>query len=334
MRVSAALLLGLSILAGTAPATAQVELGDPCDIVPWQTVDNGIGAEPGVVREFAVRMSVPAACLRGGRTWVTRVRIGVTRLGSGAPDMPVRIALRPPASPADGPPMPGGPRSQPASFTLVNVPIFPGQGIFDLDPIPSNGNLNDALHGADFFVSTDFDGDDTAGQFLVADQIGPQDMACWTGVNGAVPADPCTNGNPNLSSAAFGAGVYTFYGRFNLTQETIQGREPLGTAWSGRYLGSPGTGGISDLRLTRSTIEEMSLGGDETICEFFSIPEDFSFECEMTPDQLNALGEGRVRAELSGGGPTRTTRIIPADLFIFADGFESGDTSVWNVTIQ
>ena len=289
MRVSAALLLGLSILAGTAPATAQVEVGDPCDIVPWQTVDNGIGAEPGVVREFAVRMSVPAACLRGGRTWVTRVRIAVTRLASGASDMPVRIALRPPAAPADGPVMPGSPRSQPALYTLTNVPVFPGQGIFELDTGPNfNGNLNEGIHFGDFFVSGDFDGDDTVGQFLVADQMGPQDMACWTGVNGAVPTDLCTNGNPLLSASGFGAGTYTYYGRY-AGGASVQGREPLATTWNSRYLSpSPSP---SDLKVFRDP-PGSPIGGKETICEFFAVPQDFSFQCEMTADQVSSLGGG------------------------------------------
>ena len=39
-----------------------------CEFIPFDSVDNGMGAEPGAVREFASGITVPPECLRGGRT--------------------------------------------------------------------------------------------------------------------------------------------------------------------------------------------------------------------------------------------------------------------------
>ncbi|MCZ6726155.1 MAG: hypothetical protein O7A98_02230 [Acidobacteria bacterium] len=322
-------LLGLACLPGLA---AQPEGGNPCTIIPWQTVDNGLGAETGVVREFASRISMPPGCLRGGRVWVPRIHLGLTRTAAGASDMDVRVSIRPPQPPGLGPGGPGGSRTDPATHTLPNVPVFPMGTTYEVATGPnSNQNINDLVFGDTFFVSLDMDGDETMNQFMVADETGPVDQNCFTGIDGATPADPCTTGNPNLSAAALGATGYTFYGRFPHSGAETDGREPLAGSWAARYLGAfPGT---TNLRVWRDS-SELHFAGGQTICQFFDIPADFEFQCPMSATELDLLAAGRIFVELTEDGNVNSVRMIPADLFLFADGFESGDTTVWSATVQ
>jgi len=322
-------LLGLACLPGLA---AEPEGNNPCTIIPWQTVDGGMGAEAGVVREFASRISMPPGCLRGGRVWVPRIHLGLTRTAAGASDMDVRVSIRPPQPPGLGPGGPGGSRTDPAAHTLPNVPVFPMGTTYEVATGPnSNQNINDIIWTDDFFISVDMDGDKTANQFLVADQMGPVDQNCFTAIDGATPADPCTTGNPNLSAAALGATGYTFYGRYPHSGAEVDGREPLATIWGARYLGAfPGTTHLEVWRDATIPIR----GGQTTICQFFDIPADFEFQCTMTAAELALLAAGKINVEIDEDGDVHSTRMIPADLFIFADGFESGDTTVWSATVQ
>jgi len=311
---------------------AEPALGGSCDIVPWQTVNNGMGAEPGVVREFAVGIAVPPECLRGGRTWVPRIFLGMTRTPGSSPDVDVRVSIRAPQSPG-GPP--GDFRTELTPYTLEGVPLFPAKGTFELDVGPgANQNLNNILWGDYFFPSVDMNGDETALVFLVADEVGPMDMDCFTGVDGDTPTDVCTNGNPNLNEAGVGASANPYYARLPSTGESVSGREPLATTWGARYINPGTTGGSIDLTVWRDSPGGAQEGGQQTICQFSDIPVDFEFQCVMTASELASLSAGEVFVELTGGGPVRNTRVLPADLFIFADGFESGDTSVWSNTVQ
>jgi len=304
---------------------------NPCAIRPWQSIDNGMGAEPGVVREFASGITMPAGCKRDGRVWVPRLLVVVTRSG-GSSDMPVRVSLRNTATVTEAVVPPGDDRTLPYARTLQNVPVFPLSGEYEINTgVNNNANMNAILRSETFYVSIDMDGDNTANKFLATDKMGSPDPHCFTGINGATPDDPCTTGNPTLNEAAQGAIGYTFYGRY-ASGAAVDGREPLGTTWGARYLAPDTEGGpyepegVVDLRVHESV-------SGNTLCTFFNIPDDFEFECVMTAPQLAMLADGDISVELTGDGPTRNTRMIPADQFIFADGFESGDTSVWSQSL-
>ena len=323
-------LAGLVVLICPSSPAAEPEGGNPCYITPGQTVDDGMGAEPGVVREFVNGISIPPECLRGGRVWVPRIRIGVTRTAGGAPDMEVRVSIRAPQPPGLGPnPPPGNFRTPPTTHTLTNVPFFPavGDNLVHIEG-DNNQNLNNILWGDYFYPSVDMNGNNTQNQFVVADEMGPIDQNCYTGVNGETPLDLCTNGNADLSDPWVGVDTATFYGRYSgQFPAAVDGREPLGTVWGARYIGA--FGATSFAVWHDASVPLGAPEGEELICEFFDIPADFEFQCTMTVPQLAALAAGGIFVELTQGASVRRTSMIPADIFIFADGFESGDTSVW-----
>jgi hypothetical protein len=243
--------------------------------------------------------------------------------------MEVRVSIRPPATAAAQ--LPASERGYLATHILEDVPVFPNAGVYEVETGPNaNASHENILWGDYFFVSVDMNGDTTANQFLATDEVGTINIDCFTGLDGLTPTDPCTNGSPNLSATGQGATGYTFWARYT-SGEAIGGREPLATSWAGRYLtpgGSNGPqvqGGPIDLRIRAGE-------GGTVICQFFDIPADFDFECTMNSGQLALLAAGRIAVELTGGGPVRSVRMIPADLFVFADGFESGDTREWSVT--
>jgi hypothetical protein len=217
--------------------------------------------------------------------------------------------------------------------TANNLPTFPNAGYYTFNAGPAdNANLNNILWGDYFCVDTALDGF-TQGVFLTADQTGPAgETPCYTGINGAVPDDPCTTGNPLLNAAGLGADTYTFYGRYPSGAQSMA-REPLASTFSGRYYaqydqhqGEAAQGG-TDLRLREGA-------PGPVICQFLSVPVDFEYQCALTAGQTGLLHAGGLFVELTTGTQVRTSRMIPADLFLFADGFESGDVSAWSGSVQ
>ena len=346
-------LAGLVVLLSSASPAAEPLGGNPCDVLPWQTTDNGTGAEPGVIREFASLIVMPPGCLRGGKVWVPRIRLGLTRTGAGSPDMEIRVSLREPESTEGAVSPPSSERTPPTPYTIQNVPINPGTVTIDVDTAPNNNqNINLIHRDGPFYVSIDMDGDVTGSQFLVTDLQGPLNDDCFTDTTPTAPGDGagsdtsslevptswevCLNGIIDLNEAAQGATGYTFYGRytFGFEGDSVNGREPLGTTWGARYLNGGAFNGGTKLTVWRDSTGGLTPGGQTTICEYENITEDFEFECTMNGAELALLAAGKIFVELSEGANVESIRMLPANLFIFADGFESGDTSVWTTTVQ
>ena len=59
-------LCGLAIVAVGSGSVGADDGPDPCVIRQWDSVDNGMGAEPSVFREFAAGISIPGQCLLNG----------------------------------------------------------------------------------------------------------------------------------------------------------------------------------------------------------------------------------------------------------------------------
>ena len=56
------------------------------------TVENGVGAEPGVVREFVQDLDVPVACqTQAGNAWVLAHELRVTRVNSSSPTVTATV---------------------------------------------------------------------------------------------------------------------------------------------------------------------------------------------------------------------------------------------------
>jgi len=297
---------------------------DACDIMPFDSVNNGMGAEMGAVREFASGISIPGGCRQNGRTWIPLVGVNLTRTAQGAPDLDFDVFIRSP----DGI---GGPPSSfhtdPNHVTASGIPLFPSSQYVEFNASANNNqNVNNVLWGDYQYIDAAIDGDLFPGVFITADQTGtPGETPCFTAINGAVPLDPCTNGNPNLNAAGLGAGSYTYYGRYTSGSQ-IMGREHLPSTWSARYLNS-------DLQREATLNLAITEGsGGPIICQYSSIPTDFSFVCGMTAGQLALLAAGGVYAEEEVDGITSTTLVIPAEIFIYADGFESAGTTVWSAS--
>ena len=198
--------------------------------------------------------------------------------------------------------------------------------IFEIPTLaPGEMNVNNILWGDSFFGGVSFSGA-FPGVFVAADETGPPgDTPCFTGINGAVPKDLCTNGIPNLNAPGIGVESFPFYARFTTAHLMGDFPEPLPTGWAFRYLfdSTREEGPSTDLRIRDG------LGGP-VVCEYLSIPSDFASQCSMTQVQIDRLINGDIFVELETGGVSEEVRVYSAGSFIFVDGFESSDNSVWS----
>ncbi len=310
----------LLLIAQVIAVSAQ-EGPDPCVVFPANSVDNGMGAELGHVREFGSRIQVPPECLSGGRTFIPLAFVALTRVASGSPNLTFDAFLR---RPDKGTGFPSSPPTPPNTVSVDAIPIFPSHTVSEVSLVPpDHPNPGNILVGDTIYIDVAIDGVNQ-GVFVTADQTGPPgETPCFTGLDGALPTDPCTNGNPNLNAAGLGVNTYTYYGRYNSGAQ-VMGREPLASTWPARYLAPPGGGGrVTDLRLREGP-------GGPVVCEFFNIPDDFGFTCPVTPAHIARLAGGGMFVEVDEGGPPQVFRLDSAAAFLFTDGFESGDTSAWS----
>jgi hypothetical protein len=300
---------------------------NPCRFRPWDSVDNGMGAEPGVTREFATGMTVPSDCLSNGRVFVPIIDVALTRTAAGPSDFNLDVFIR---EAQKGNSLPGSFRTPTNMVSATGVPVFPTDHVYEFPTLPAgDSNVNNLLWGDDMFLCTAWSGD-TQGVFLVADQTGPPGATqCFTGLDGAVPFESCLNGNPNLNAPGLGATGYTYYARYGSGDQVFgDNREPLPTVWGARYLRFDSR----DLGVTTNLRVRDGLGGP-AVCEYLNIPIDFEFDCALTAGQTTRLENGGVYVELEVGGVPEVTRVYPAGVMVFVDSFESAGTSVWSSTV-
>lgn len=327
----------LSPLAADAAESPQGS--NPCHIRPWQTVDNGMGAEPGGEREYASAIDFPAECTRGGLVWVPIIEFNMTRSGTGETDVDISVFTRRQQG-MEAAALPGDFLTHPRMVTCEDVPVFSASQTFPFFAGPnSNQNINNLLAGDSMFVDARMVGDDTGGFFISVDDNGaPGEIPCWTTLVNGPPDEPCTNGIPDHSASGMGAVGGPFYGRLQNGDQAVGNRVGLGSVYATRYVTGGGFGGgLFDQSppvaggSTDIALREGPAGA--VICQFQNIPDDFEFDCQLTSGQIDLLEAGGVYLERSGNGPAEAVRMLPANLHIFADGFESGDTSVWSNTV-
>lgn len=311
------------------PAAAQ---GFTCDIEPWdQTPDSGFGAGPGEIRGFAtVPQNIPPECISNGVSWVNGVIVNATRT-AGSTTMPINnVEVR--VVPVNDPPSvdvwatgPGG--------DVPNVPVFPAYvrqpfpveiGIYAWDP---DGNLvvDDHLAGVVYA-----NGDQTAGQFIPYSQTGNA-VDCYTGELGQPIDEPCSNGDPLMRGMGIGLEIAAGHASFEDiggTSVFVRTNNPLEDG--SREL---------DVHVRESEtlfpikIEVVDAVDGPTICTFPDVPPEGVRVCPLTETQAQHWEDGGLSIKLTILNDSDEEPIVPADHYIFADGFEKGDTSTWPVVL-
>jgi len=306
-----------------------------CDVDPWsQTANSGFGAGPGEVRGFAVTpQNVPDECLVEGVSYLNGVIVNVTQQG-GSSTMPIdHVEIL--ESSFNGPPTftrltygPGGNIDNVPSFPAFveeRIPTAPATWTWDLD---DDGTLDS------FAAPTVFaEGDATPGQFFAYSTNGGP-VPCHTGLEGAPINEPCTDGNPNFRSMGVGVAVAAGFA-------TIEGIPPaplffrtnnpdadIGSVFDhewGHEMDASAPDAIDVIRI----FDEF--GG--VICSSPNVPPQSTRSCVLTPAQIQQFLDGKLEVEFDEDDNLVRFEIVPANMFIFADGFESGDTSAWSNTV-
>ena len=198
---------------------------------------------------------------------------------------------------------------------------------WDLD---DNGSLDNYV-GPTVYA----DGDSTGGQFFPFSTIGGV-VPCHTGLDGSPINEPCSNGDPNFRSMGIGleaaAGFAEITGlgtapplQFRTNNPDMDPADDLDFLWDAGV----GTGPmIIDIDLMRI----FDAAGGE-ICQRQNVAPGQSQSCLLTPAEIQQFLDGKLEVQFDENGNTARFDIVPADMFIFADGFESGDTSSWSNTV-
>jgi hypothetical protein len=323
MKPTGSLVIVFSVVVLVVAGSSNTAAGDgpnPCQIRPWNSVDNGMGPAPGQVWEFDSGMTVPPGCLSNGRSFLPFVTVALTRTAAGSPTVDLDVRIRG----ADKFGLPTDISSTPNTVTVDGIPLFPAHQVYEIPTLPSgNMNVNNVLWGDYAYTGASF-AEGFTSVFIAADETGPAgETACFAGINGATPNDPCTNGNPNLNAAGIGAESYTYYSRYT-NSDQVMSREPLAGIYGSRYLSDPfkNDGLTTHLRVRDG-------GGGPLVCEYLNIPPDFDFQCPMTQGEIDRLINGDIFVEIEIDGVSEERRVFSAGAFIFVDGFESADTGVW-----
>lgn len=306
-----------------------------CDLDPWnESPDSAFGAGAGEVRGFAVTsQNVPDECLVSGVSYLNGVIINATQQG-GSSTMPIEFVEIQESS-LNGPPGPDVLTSGPGG-NLTNVPPFPAfvTGRMSTRPTTWAWDLDDDGTLDSYAAGTAFlDGNNTPGQFFPISTNGPV-VPCHTGLQGMRIDEPCVNGNPDFRS--IGLGVETAAGlavgvvlgvplELRTNNPEAAGDFFLDIIWDqSSFAGAP-PAAIDALRVFDGT------GGQ--ICEFPNVPPGSPRSCLLTPTQIQQFLEGELDVEFDEDDQITRAGIIPANDFIFADGFESGDTTSWSNTV-
>jgi hypothetical protein len=315
------------VVGAAATASADNEI---CTVTSVDgSVENGVGAEPGVVREFVQDVDVPSRCQTlSGKTWVLAHELRVTRVSPSSPTVPAWIGVREIESAGDSQP---GQIFIEAQFVEVNSPLFPEMGIewtiFSGAPRATGaGNVAPTVA---------FDGDLTANQFGTVDQspATPQ-RTCWTRGSGLDWLD-CTAGNPNLRGIGLSLRVSPTVARVpaldpfaTIFSDVTTGAEPINIDFSGV---DPGFDLIE-------SVEVVEPSNPNPIC---SSPGIFPFECSLSvqqqalhrQSQLLILITPRIVPPRGERQTVIEAQLISADHYVFSNGFEGGDGSMWSAFI-
>ena len=293
------------------------------------TVENGVGAEAGVVREFAQDLDVPPECqTQAGNTWVLGHELRVTRIEPSSPTVTALVGVRRLGSTKDQEPLHVMIESR---LVEVDSSAFPAFGI-EWTP------FNEPPRAAPALLITPtvaFDGDTSINQFLTVDEsAGTPARSCWTHADHGA-WEQCTNGNPAIRGVGLAVQAAPYVSHFPSINPTpkILGVLPNGS--STLTIDFSGFGAAGDV------IDEVALREKGNQIPFFSSLPDFPMGVPLSANQQALARQSELIViltpkiiPLSDGVQTPVeSQLISADHYVFFNGFESGDGSYWSAVV-
>jgi hypothetical protein len=290
------------------------------------TVENGVGAEPGVVREFVQDLDVPPECQTiAGNTWVLAHELRVTRVNPSSPTVNAQVMVRR---------LEATRNMQPAQvliesrFVAVDTSTFPAFGVgwtsFDGPPR--------AAPALELGPAVLLDGDQAANQFVTVDQgTATPVRTCFTRA-GVGAWELCTNGNPAIRGVGLTLQVTPVLADFPNLGPGIGITSSLPSGSNTAHLDFSGTGPAGDLI---DLVELREPGNPTPIC---SSPGLFPFLCSLSASQEAKLRHSELVIVLTPTiiPPFKSlqtpieSQLISADDYVFANGFEGGDPGLWS----
>jgi len=291
------------------------------------TVENGVGAEPGVVREFVQDLDVPAECqTQAGNAWVLAHELRVTRVNSSAPTVNAMVDVRTLGSSRDVAPLQV---LIEARVVEVDTNVFPQMGIewTVFDGLPRAASV------LGLGPAVSLDGDQTANQFVTVDQsTGTPLRTCWTRENGSF-WEQCTNGNPAIRGIGLSLRVTPMLAdlpflepRSRIVTDIPDPAGNITLDFSGIV---PATDLIDDLQVVDPV-------NPVPLCTW---PGSLPFECYLSLEEREKLRRSELVILITptivppeGEGVTvHEVQLISADHYVFSNGFEGGDGSFWSI---
>ncbi len=291
------------------------------------TVENGVGAESGVVREFVQDLDVPVACqTQAGNAWVLAHELRVTRVNSSSPTVTAMVDVRTLGAARDVEPLQV---LIEARFVQLDTNVFPQMGIewtvFD--------GLPRAAPTLGLGPAVSLDGDQTANQFVTVDEsAGTPLRTCWTRGGGSA-WELCTNGNPAIRGIGLSLQVTPILAdlpfldpRSRIVTDIPDPAGNITVDFSGSV---PAIELIDDLQV----VDPMN---PIPLCTW---PGSLPFECFLSVEERAMLKRSELMIliaptivnPMTGVVTYLEAQLISADHYVFSNGFESSDGSFWSM---
>ena len=325
MRLWRVPLVVLAIFCAAFPAWADNQI---CVVTTVDgTVENGVGAEPGVVREFVQDLDVPVACqTQAGNTWVLAHELRVTRVNSSSPTVTAMVDVRTLGSSRDVAPLQV---MIEARLAEVDTNVFPQMGIgwtvFD--------GLPRAAPVLGLGPAVSLDGDQTGNQFVTVDQgAGTALRTCWTRIGGS-GWELCTNGNPAIRGIGLGLRVTPTLADFSQLSPAARVYTDIPNGAGNINVDFSGLVPAIDLIDNLQVVDPMN---PIPLCTW---PGNLPFECYLSPEEREKLRRSELVIFITPtivplgrrGVTVLQAQLISADDYAFSNGFESGDGSFWSI---
>jgi len=337
--------IALQTMLISLPLASLVTAQDPCTVRAYDgTNENGVGAAVGFVLEYCTEVTVPDVCLDRGAYFINAVEFQATQTG-GDTTMPFTAQVRRTPTGLQGPTPPGEIVAGPTQDTAEGVPGFPSSQSWVTTVLDSVGSFSVGFAAVELnSACIVVDGNATVDQFIAADQTPATPIVpCWTGQVPGMPDEDCRKaGFPNLNALAAGLQVSPHAALGDGSQQV----PPNGTTAVAVVRGGPEKAGGTDFWFevvhdvanpTAAHIHNAPPGSNGGIVVNFGDP---TSPIQATGVDMSGLLNELLAGDLyvnvhSAAFPAGEVRgqIEPAGAQIFADGFESGDTTAWSNSV-